>query len=60
MDSAARLAVAVQLETILLEPILQPLEASFGEKGILPLGFFAQAIAQRDAQRFSAALKLFY
>ena len=50
----------MQLETILLEPILQPLEASFGEKGILPLGFFAQAIAQRDAQRFSAALKLFY
>jgi len=51
--------VAVQLETILLAQILQPLQRSFGEFSALPLTSMAQAIAQRDAARFSAALTLF-
>ena len=59
MDSAARTAVAVQLESILLEQLLSPLDRSFGAFGGLPLSLFAQAIARRDAARFAAALNLF-
>jgi len=59
VDSGARFAVGVQLESILIEQMLSPLQRSFGDFGGLPVSFFAQAIAQRDAARFSAALKLF-
>ena len=49
----------MQLETILLAQVLQPLQASFGQVSVLPITLLAQAIAQRDAARFSMALKLF-
>jgi len=59
VDSTARSAIAVQLESILVQQMLSPIERSFGDFGGLPASFFAQAIAERDAARFSAALKLF-
>jgi len=49
----------MQLEGLLIEQILRPLESSLGQVGGLPLNLFAQAIAQRDAGRFASALNIF-
>lgn len=57
VDNAALAAIGVQLEGLLLEQILTPLEGAFGRVGGLPIALFAQAIAERDAHGFAAALK---
>ena len=49
----------MQLESILIEQLLSPIEKSFGGFGGLPLSLLAQTIAQHDGARFAAALKNF-
>ena len=47
MDSAPIAAVRAQVEALLLEPVLKPLAAAFGEYGDLAAAEFAQALSRR-------------
>ena len=59
MDNAARAGAA--FEAMLLEPVLQPLTAAFGELGGYGLNLLAREVAAKDGNAFarlvSAALE---
>lgn len=46
MDNAALQPVQAQFEAMLLEPLLQPLEAAFGGYGTIALQSFTEALAK--------------
>ncbi|MGB8520332.1 MAG: hypothetical protein WCD38_09250 [Candidatus Tumulicola sp.] len=51
MDNAARAGAA--FEAMLLEPVLQPLNAAFGEFGGYGLNLLAREIAEKDGSAFA-------
>ena len=46
MVNSAAASVRVQMESLLLEPLLEPLESAFGEYGAIAAQAFAQALSE--------------
>jgi hypothetical protein len=56
VDSTAALKAGVAFETMLLEPILQPIAGQADSLGAYGIGLLAQRIAEQDTHGFAALI----